>query len=30
MTKKQTNSIVRGYFERVSWKVLDKYRPTVK
>lgn len=30
MTSKQTNSIVRGYFERVSWKVLDKYRPTVK
>lgn len=30
MTIKKNNSIVSGYFERVSWKVLDKYRPIVK
>ncbi|MCO5096631.1 MAG: DUF2924 domain-containing protein [Rhodocyclaceae bacterium] len=30
MATKKPNSIVRGFFERVSWKVLDKYRPIVK
>jgi hypothetical protein len=30
MATSKTNSIVRGFFERVSWKVLDKYRPMVK
>lgn len=30
MPSKKTNAIVRGYFERVSWSVLDKYRPIIK
>ena len=30
MATKKSNSIVRGFFERVSWQVLDKYRPIVK
>lgn len=29
-TRRKRNSIFRGYFERVSWKVLDKFRPIVK
>jgi hypothetical protein len=30
MASKKGNAIVRGYFERVSWSVLDKYRPIIK
>lgn len=30
MGKRAGNGFVRGYFERVSWKVLDKHRPIVK
>jgi len=30
MDGKKRNGIVRGFFERVSWQVLDKYRPIVK
>ena len=30
MAARNSNAIVRSYFERVSWKVLDKYRPIVK
>lgn len=26
----KSNSIVRGYFERVSWRVLDRYRPIIR
>ena len=26
----QANSIVREYLERVSWKVLEKFRPVLK
>ena len=30
MAKGRSNGFVSGYFERVSWKVLDKHRPIVK
>lgn len=30
MVSKKGNAIVRGYFERVSWSVLDKYRPIIR
>ena len=30
MAQKRKNTIVRGYFERVSWKVLDKHRLAVR
>lgn len=30
MASRKGNAIVRGYFERVSWSVLDKYWPIVR
>lgn len=30
MAKRKNNGFVSGYFERVSWKVLDKHRPIIK
>jgi hypothetical protein len=30
MAKRPSNGLVSGYFERISWKVLDKHRPIIK
>ena len=30
MVRRKDNGLVSGYFERVSWKVLDKHRPIIK